>query len=669
MSSALAEAQDIRQQWPEALVHFPYEASWAGAEFVGGTPMTTRATAEEALEDWLDEYGAVFGPDALDYEITHTVEWQETKTFMRFTQTVEGIAAPETYGRAIAHKDGSGNWMLSFVRCAALNVPKGGLPERQVSARQATAIAATMSAAGQGEFISQWGEPELMVVATIGTEDRREARQVWQLYGSDPQWRTAPVGVRVDAVTGAIVAEWEAVANFADDVSGTINGVVLEGPEPYETILPCTDYDTTSVGIPRMLVELADEPAGAAVASTYTDANGDYEFTGVTIEPDSVVRFFTTHEYFQVGVVGTSSVEPIDPVEVDVPSNGLVGTTTYNHNRAYGPMTSEYTIIDMSAWTVVDATRLFYKIDNQNTPGIDDDELWVIPNDEVLSSIFAYGAAYFPPDAMGFTLEVPAIIFEPQDSTQGHINFAYSTVISHEYGHFALDQAFGIHPDPNRGIHEGYADILSILHHATDIIGYAGQGCTSPTVPFHFRDWTSISLGDPCASSPYTRARHLVLPWRVIRDEIGVLADTSELFINWSFLATPEPAGSGRECYDPMLPDTIAFDLAARDATFYEVLVADDDDASLNNGTPNDDAICAGFDLIGYPLTPYGPCADSAGGRCPVDFDGDGLFTAFDLMILEEWAKAGDPRADINQDGHIDLFDRHEAVQIGMGCW
>lgn len=77
-----------------------------------------------------------------------------------------------------------------------------------------------------------------------------------------------------------------------------------------------------------------------------------------------------------------------------------------------------------------------------------------------------------------------------------------------------------------------------------------------------------------------------------------------------------------------------------------------------------------GFDLIGYPLTPYAPCDDSAGGgRCPVDSDGDGVFTAFDLMILEEWAQEGDPRADINQDGHIDLFDRHEAVQIGMGCW
>jgi len=679
MSSALAEAQDIRERWPETLVYFPYEAPWAGAEFVGGTPMTTRATAREALKDWLDEHGAIFGPDALDYEITHSIEWQDTRTFMRFTQKIQGgdgpILAPETYGRAIAHKDGSGGWSLSFVRCAALNVPKGGLPDRQVSAQGATTIAATQSSASRGEFISEWSEPTLIVVATIGTEDPREARQVWQLYGGDPQWRTAPIGVRVDAVTGDIVAEWEAVANFAGDVSGTINGVVLDGPEPYETILPCTDYDTRTVGIPRMLVELADEPAGVAVASTYTNANGEYEFTGVTIKEDSVVRFITEHEYFQLGFVDTSSPELIDPIEVDVPSNGLVPTQTYSNNRGFGPVSDEYAVTDMTAWTVADATRLFYKIDNQTIPGIDDKDLWVIPNDEVLSSIFLpYRAAYIEASASGYTLGAPVIIFEPQRDETGVAsdfpNYAYDTIISHEYGHFALDEGFGVSVDPNRGIQEGYADLLSILHHDTDLIGFAGGGCTSPTVPKHFRDWTTISLADECDSNPYIRARQLVIAWLEIRDKIGDIEDTSELFVSWSFVATPEPSGTGRECYDSLIVGSEQYDLSARDATFYEVLVADDDDGALNNGTPNDDAICAGFALINYPIAPYGPCGSAAsGGHCLADFDGDGAFTAFDLAILEDWAQEGNPRADVNQDGRIDLFDRLATIEIVMACW
>ena len=649
-------------------MYFPLDKPWAGAEFVGGTPMVTHTTAQGALEDWLFEHGAVFGEDAMDFEVTHSLEWGQTRTFMRFVQVIDGISAPESFGRAIAHKDGHGNWSLSFVRCAALRAPQGGLPERAVNAEQAKAIAATLSMAARGELISEWGEPTLLLAASFGGAHPREARQIWQLYGADPQWRTPPVGVRVDAVTGDIVSEWEAVANFTDTVSGNVNGLVLVGEEPYETILPCTDYDTTTVGIPRMLVELADEPEGAAVATTFTDDNGDYEFTGVTIGQDTVVRFVMQHQHFNLGLVTVSSLELLDSVEVAVPGNGQVPTYTYIDTRSMTPST-EYTITDMSAWTVIHATREFYKINNQYIPGIDDDELWVVANETLISGLQAYMAGYWwPTSSPGFG--VPVITFMPERSDLDLPNFAYSTVLSHEYGHFAFDQGFGITYHPNTAIHEAYADILSILHHDTDIVGYAGLGCTSSTVPHHFRDWTSLSLGDECASSPYERARHLVIPWLTIRDEIDDLAETSELLVKWSFLATPEPAGTGRFCYDEGIAGSENIDLAAREATFYEVLIADDDDASLNNGTPNDAAICAGFALIGLPTTPYSPCNDSARpGRCPVDFDGDGVFTIFDMMVLEQWAQKGNPRADVNGDGRIDLFDRLAALELGARCW
>lgn len=99
------------------------------------------------------------------------------------------------------------------------------------------------------------------------------------------------------------------------------------------------------------------------------------------------------------------------------------------------------------------------------------------------------------------------------------------------------------------------------------------------------------------------------------------------------------------------------------------MMVADDDDASLNNGTPNDVAICNGFDLVSLPSASSPFCGDSSRpGTCRVDFDGDGTFTIFDLLVLRKWMQLGDPRADVNKDGHIDLFDHLETVEQGMRC-
>ncbi|UYV11795.1 MAG: hypothetical protein NCW75_10855 [Phycisphaera sp.] len=676
-ASALAEADLIRDTWPGVIVHFPFEEPWGGAELVCGEPMTTRATAREALEDWLFEHGSVFGPGTLGFEVTHVTEWQETRTFMRFTQNIEGIEAPESYGRALAHKTASGDWALSYVRCAALNVPQGGLPERLVDALQAKAIAATQSDAAMEGLITDWTEPELVLVpgsAVLEPADPREARQVWELVGHDLRGRTSSVAVRIDAVTADIMAEWQLIVPFADDVSGSVEGLVLAGEIPYETNMPCVAFsiqaDTTTVGIPRMRVELADTPSGAPVSSTYTDVNGDYAFTGVTILQNSVVRFIPEHEFFQLGYVDTNdNLQLIDPKEVSVPSDGLVPLYTYADNRPNPPMTDEYRIADMTAWTVVDSVRTFYKIDNQYIPGIDDDDLWVIPNETLLDPFPVTGAFYKPPSGL---LGVPAIVFSPEQLTPSPLpNWAMATIISHEYGHFALDQAFGIPAESDKtAIHEGYSDVLAILHDETDLLGYATSGCTIMGEPRHGRDYSTPLWAwepdDKCLGGKHQRSNRLVHAWRGIRTPLGYPI-ASDLFVKWSFLATPEPAP--RYCFTQGLAGEND-DLSARDATFYEVLVADDDDGALNNGTPNDAVICAAFEFVQLPeFSPYGPCPDSAGsGRCPMDFDGDGAFTAYDLIVLQAWAERDDDRADINRDGRIDLFDHLKAIEIGMSC-
>lgn len=674
-ASALAEADLIRDTWPGVIVHFPFEEPWGGAELVCGEPMTTRATAREALDDWLFEHGSVFGLGTLGFEVTHVTEWQETRTFMRFTQNIEGLDAPESYGRALAHKNAGGDWSLSYVRCAALNVPQGGLPERLVGALQAKAIAATQSKAALEGLITDWTEPELILASggyDVEPTDPREARQVWELLGRDPFGRVSPVRVQVDAVTGEIVREREQSFNFADDVSGTVSGLVLSGEIPYEAAVICLDFsvssDTATAGIPKMLVELADSPSGAAVASTYTDDDGDYAFTGVTLMQDSVVRFVPVQEYFTLGSFTGTAAETVmftaaSSHEVEPDGSGIADFTYINN----GGSGDEYRIADMTAWSVVESTRKFYKVDNTYIPGIDDDDLLVAPNS---TYTFLSSAAFYPADHFG-NIQDPMIGFDPEES--GQPNWAMPTIVAHEYGHFALYDGFGV--EQRGGLHEGYAEVCSLLHIKpnNDITGYGTGGCLSSTEVRHGQDWVQLAAGwdagRNCSDNRYMRAEQLVIAWREIRDLIADPNDPDvarELFVSWSFLVTPEPLPG--YCDETMQGDEDD-DLSARDATVYELLVADDDDASLNNGTPHETEICDSFDVVSLPSSTSPHCDDSVrSDRCRVDFDRDGIFTAFDFILLETWAQRGDLRADVNGDRQIDLFDRLEVIELGMRC-
>src|SRR5690606_9988231 len=120
---------------------------------------------------------------------------------------------------------------------------------------------------------------------------------------------------------------------------------------------------------------------------------------------------------------------------------------------------------------------------NAYYPGLDDQELRLFSTESVVTTAPTYYelAAYFWKE---FTIPSsgpnpeffgkPAIVFEHEDADCAacplrfgpvQANFGFSTIVSHEYGHYLLDDAFGIEFIGNRAIHEGYADILSLFHH------------------------------------------------------------------------------------------------------------------------------------------------------------------------------------------------------------
>lgn len=99
------------------------------------------------------------------------------------------------------------------------------------------------------------------------------------------------------------------------------------------------------------------------------------------------------------------------------------------------------------------------------------------------------------------------------------------------------------------------------------------------------------------------------------------------------------------------------------------MLVADDDNNDLSDGTPHDTEICNAFTAYGLPESEEIDCPDGAGKLpCPVDFDEDGVFTVFDMLIFSRWLEEGSERADLNRDGRADLFDHLELLHLAAGC-
>lgn len=729
-----AEAERIRSAYPGIYIHYPQKTWWAGAEQVFGRPMPASGpegrsgaeTPEDALIDWLDEYSNVFLGEGdagqLDFAILATLPMLDTKlghsrTVIRFSQRLADPRDPKrdlpiqgVHGRAMLSElpvAEGGGWAVHYVSVAALDVSETGLGLLTLAAEAARVIAATQSHAAAASEAMQWGEPILAVLAAGDSgENPREARVAWVVPGFDG---TSPIDgfeVAVDSTSGMILAEWESgPLNFDPTVSGTVDGEVLLGSSPYETELDCNTFITDDDHpLQSYLVELLDSPGGTLIASTRTNTSGYYEFSH-SITGSSRVRFTPEHKYFVLGQIDdtTASGIPgstymlevdwslIEGVEKTIPLDG-VRNYSYEDVRGFG-VAAENVIGDASVWTVIDASRLFYRARLQNSThylGLDDDDLMCIVNDEMIANEVGWGrgASYWRrTEAIGTTSPTfgrPTLIFSNEGPAFGLSggdvpNRGHSTIASHEYGHFALHEAFGIDTSNNYAIHEAYADILSILlHDGTDIIGFAGRGCDgTPSTPQPIRDWLAIESAWSDARNclhgggfEYARAEHLVLIWREIDDQICLgsssncdsLSVTRQMFVDWSLIATAEPLSS-RLC------PVSAADRSARDATFYEVLTADDDNNTLADGTPNSVAICAAFAAYGLPVDDPepDPCAESA-SACPADLDHDGQFTIFDLLLHEQWIAASDPRADLDQDGDINMFDRLYLLNQSLGC-
>lgn len=491
-------------------------------------------------------------------------------------------------------------------------------------------------------------------------------------------------------------------------VSGTVKGDHLLGLEPYSTsALPCTTPTITSTPqpMPKFLVELLDAPGGNVLASTRTNEDGEYEiYANVQVNQNTRVRFTPEHENFGLFLLIEASYSgtggPADPyvlylawdalhgLEVTIPHNQIIHYT-YTNSRGFGAL-PEYELGDVTAWQNLHGARLWYRDRLHGTgtyAGLDDSDLLVFTNEDSLPGLPGWPrfAAYWPRDIVvfGATIGFPAIMFTDEGLKFGSSgntvpNYAYSTVLAHEYGHYILDEVFGVSLSGADAFHEGYADIFAILLHDTDVVGFSGMGCDAgaPPEPQHFRNWADITevwdwdtICDFGLGLQYVRAQHLVLIWRDLlarlrekHEDPGLgLEATSDLFVAWSLLATPDPLSG-------LCTTGISVDRSARDANLIEVFIADDDNNTLADGTPNDVQICGAFNAYFLPeqLISPDPCAEAR--SCLADLNADGVVDRLDFVLMDRWFKSADPRADINGDLVIDAFDWLHFLNLAATC-
>ena len=156
----------------------------------------------------------------------------------------------------------------------------------------------------------------------------------------------------------------------------------------------------------------------------------------------------------------------------------------------------------------------------------------------------------------------------------GCVDSAYSSVVLHEFGHHVVNSlnlaqgAFG----------EGYGDALAIVFLQEGIIGrdFAGAGN-------HVRNVSASSVNVPCVSSIHFCGQALGKFWYELglnlRSDLGSAVGQQvlqQLFVDWSALTLGGING-----------------FPIRDEMILEVLLADDDDGNLNNGSPHWNQICA----------------------------------------------------------------------------
>jgi hypothetical protein len=497
-----------------------------------GHPMNSAATPDQAAAAWLANDSGAFGVPGLTLRPAGVDPVMDGKfTVYAYDQFVLGLPVELGSARVL---------VLNGTRTSSVVYAAGKLampPEAAFAPLNISQSQALWSVRSQPRYknLDNWGTPQL--VAFYGEGDLAAwtaAVRTWKFMG----WTTnmanhSAFTFFVDASTGAVLKIRDEV--YHDDVSGTITGRATPGLGPDNAGNPPVATPISSIRV-----------SITGGANAVTNATGAYTITNAGDTPVTVTTALNQGLWTAVvpNLSLSQSATPPGPADFlfnPTPSenttgqvNGFVCTTkTHDYFRSRAP---SFAALDMALTTNVNLSQ-------------------------TCNAFFSASG--------GLSIN----FFH---SGGGCPNSAYSTVVSHEYGHFIVNRrnlaqgAFG----------EGYGDTNAAMIWDTPIIA---QDFFGPGMPI--RNLVTDHVQYPCSGEIHFCGEVLAGAWWDIRTNFGNafgsapgLEMVRSLEVAWSLVTV---GGSGSNSATPQ--------------TAIEVLTLDDDDGNLGNGTPNYPLICAGF--------------------------------------------------------------------------
>ncbi|MBK7403351.1 MAG: hypothetical protein IPJ41_01635 [Phycisphaerales bacterium] len=508
-----------------------------------GKSMTTAATPRLAAETWLAQHGDAFGAGNLSLveQWAGDVRFGEFYVFS-YSQTMDGLPVDSSPGRILAHNNHDGTWSIVYAAGLFVAQPEQGFAPITHTAQDALNF---MQGSEFGR-LPKWSTPGL-VVYQLSTEAGPVAVRAWKFVGENPDLlNREKYTFFVDAATGGLLEARNEVHNV--DVFGYVKGYGSPGLRPDEAGNP-----------PQLLPILDDRVAVSGGNNAYSDATGFFNITHGGNTDVTINANFDTGHWSNINdqsgtAVLTASATATPGLEAYLEFNSSPSELKTAQVNAFIATSKIHDFIqDRSSWTGMDFVCTTNVNLNQTCN------------------------AYFDGSSINFFR-----------SGGGCNNSAYSTVVSHEYGHYIVN---------NQGLAqgsfgEGFGDCCSALLF------------DSGTVAEHFytngnaiRDNENTIVTYPCGGEIHTCGQVLAGSWWYTRKNFGTtygsgpgLEMVQQLFVDWLQMTT---GGSGND--------------SAYAGTVIEILTLDDNDGNLDNGTPNFDEITSAFALHNVPVPDVQP--------------------------------------------------------------
>ncbi|MDE0958098.1 MAG: PepSY domain-containing protein [Planctomycetota bacterium] len=525
-----------------------------GRTHIYGGVISRGTSEDDAVLNFLEQHVALFGVFKEDLEMIYQTDLPTREASVyAYRQVIDGVPVESSALRILVRPDlQTGDPAVVYAAGHLAQQPLSGYAPVLLTPQQATRIATREL---PGIEIERWSEGELLIQASASL--RSESRLLYRVKATTPSSHgIEDWSILIDPETGEVLGVRNDLVH--EDVVGEVRGRVNQNNRPDSATNPAVEQAVGAVPV-----------SISGSGSTTSALDGSFTCPHGGTAPVSLV---------------SQLIGDWVRVENNVAANLLVSTPAIPPGPAtvsLNPVADALVQSEVNAFHYTNITHDFFRDRTvAGNPGID---ISILCNVNILDTC----NAFFSPGEQSINF---------YQAGGGCVNTAYASVISHEYGHFVVNR-LGL---SQGGFGEGYGDLMSMLIYDDPIIGHDFQGPGTQV-----RNPLAANIQYPCQSTSVHNCGQILGAafWRV-RENFGAvygsaegLSQVQQLFVDWSLITT---GGSGPSSAHPQ--------------TAIELLTLDDDDSSLDNGTPNYSEICDAFAqqsincpsvadiLISYPL-------------------------------------------------------------------